>query len=444
MGGGAGTAIWRWLRHRVWPSGGLIVLDLWLSVLIFSSASAILYTGDWGPAVRVVGGVTVAVMAASLWTRRFRPQAAAAVGMVAVAVNGAVVTWLIVDVPDVDGWQLGDEGNGHLLLFLAVVLFTVAVHTPWRRSRWFLLSAAVITTIPAVAGVPLDREPSWELHVSTVVVLGLVHAVALAVRRRRCHIARIEDRAQQLADQLDAETRAAVAEERLRISRELHDIVAHHVSVMTVQVAAAEATLDSRPDEARGALAAARAGGREALDGMRSLVGALREVPGPDRPTGLSGVPDLVRALDEIGLRVRVDEVGARRELPALIDLAAYRVVQEALTNVLRHARTATADLSLQWGADALTLHVRDRGLGGRGDPPDGAGHGLTGMRERVAAAGGTLRAGPRAVAGFEVEAVLPYRVPEPDDPRYRRATPVGTPPGAAGSSRKRTADVPT
>lgn len=442
---GAGTAIWRWLRHRAWPSGGLIVLDLWLSLLIFSSASAVLYTGDWGWAVRVAGGITLAVMAVTLWIRRARPEVAAAAGTVAVAVNGAIVTWMLGNTPDVEGWQLSDEGNAHLLLFLAVVLFTVTVHRPWRRSRWFLTAAVAITIIPAVAGVPLDREPSTEPHISALVVLGLVHAIALAVRRRRCQIARIEDRAQQLADQLDAESRAAVAEERLRISRELHDIVAHHVSVMTVQMAVAEATLDSRPDEARSALAAARAGGREALDGMRSLVGALRDVPGPDRPTGLSGVPELVRALDEIGLRVRVDESGARRDLPALIDLAAYRVAQEALTNVLRHARTATADLSIHWGADTLTLLVRDRGIGGRGHPPDGAGHGLTGMRERVAAAGGTLRTGPRTVAGFEVEAVLPYRVPEVDEPRYRRADPAaGARPDAAGSSRAWTVDVST
>ena len=201
----------------------------------------------------------------------------------------------------------------------------------------------------------------------------------------------------------------AVAEERQRIARELHDVVAHSVSVMTVQAGAVRRLLRPEQERERQALEAVEATGREALTEMRRLVGLLRErgtmpefAPQPSMRT----VDVLVGTVREAGLSVELDVEGEPQELPPGIDLSAYRVIQEALTNALKYAGPAQAWVTIRWRDDALELEIANDG---RSEPGgDGEGHGLAGLRERVALVGGSVTSGPRPGGGFVVTANLP------------------------------------
>jgi signal transduction histidine kinase len=210
------------------------------------------------------------------------------------------------------------------------------------------------------------------------------------------------------ARELELERREAVAAERSRIARELHDVIAHSVSVMTVQAGAAEEMLRVDPARALEPVRAVQATGRQALVEMKRLVGVLRE--GDDElglapQPGLADVERLVAQVREAGLGVELRIEGSPRPLPLGVDLSAYRVVQEALTNALKHARGAAAVVTIRYGEHDLTVEVTDDGT-----PVETAagGHGLVGMRERVGIFGGTFDAGPRETGGFAVRALLP------------------------------------
>jgi signal transduction histidine kinase len=199
---------------------------------------------------------------------------------------------------------------------------------------------------------------------------------------------------------------AAVAIERGRIARELHDVVAHNVSMMVVQAGAAERVLAGEQPHVRDALAAISDTGRQTVDEMRTLLGVLRaSAPLAPQP-GLADLEELVDGVREAGLPVTLRIEGSPRPLPQAADLSAYRIVQEALTNALKHAGPARADVVVRFEAGAVTLEVRDTGMGaGQGG---GTGHGLVGMRERVAMFGGELDASPAPEGGFAVRARLP------------------------------------
>jgi signal transduction histidine kinase len=201
----------------------------------------------------------------------------------------------------------------------------------------------------------------------------------------------------------------AVAQERRRIARELHDVVAHSVSVMTVQAGAVRRLLRPDQERERQALEVVEATGREALTEMRRLVGLLREqgsMPEFSPQPSMRAVDVLVGTVREAGLPVELEIDGAPRELPPGVDLSAYRVIQEALTNALRYAGPAQAWVTVRWSDDTLELEIANDG---RSEPGvGGGGHGLAGLRERVALVGGTVDSGPRAGGGFVVRAQLP------------------------------------
>jgi signal transduction histidine kinase len=206
-----------------------------------------------------------------------------------------------------------------------------------------------------------------------------------------------------------AERRQAVLEERARIARDLHDVLSHTVSVMVVQAAAADDVWESNPAQARAALKRTEEAGREALAELRGFLRTVREEAEDDaapQPT-LDDVPRLAGTMGDSGLRVTLRREGAG-EVPLGVQAGAYRIVQEALTNTLRHARASAAEVLLRIDESELCVRVRDDGTGG-GSVRKG-GHGLLGMRERAGLLGGTLAAGPRAGGGFEVEARLPLR----------------------------------
>ena len=286
-----------------------------------------------------------------------------------------------------------------------------------RGAVWVAATGAGLIVAQLVNGGDSDM--------SNIVLNPLVVAVAWWVGRnmllRRAYTAELESRARRLERARDVYARAALTEERARIARELHDVVAHHVSVMTVQASAAKRVLDRDPDRAREALTAVESTGRSALAEMRRIVGVLRAHDDGDDPghpaergpqPGIADIAELVRQTREAGLNVVLRTEGAPRALAAGADLAAYRVVQEALTNTLKHAGTSVrARVTVRFTAQEVTVRVDDDGPDGA--PPEEAaselpGHGLVGMRERVALYGGDLRAGPRTGGGYGVSARFP------------------------------------
>jgi signal transduction histidine kinase len=224
--------------------------------------------------------------------------------------------------------------------------------------------------------------------------------------------------AQARAELLRAQAAAqATMAERLRIARELHDLVAHSTGIIAIQAGSGRRVFDARPDEARDALAAIEAISRETLSGLRRMVTGLRRAdpePGAGQAPlgaapGLADIDRLAATARDAGVRVEVDWHGSREPLPADIDLSAFRIIQEAVTNVIRHARTGQCQVSIGQQDGKLSIEVTD---GGRGGSMAGIGYGITGMRERAALLGGDFSAGPRPGGGFRVAARLPVPVP--------------------------------
>jgi signal transduction histidine kinase len=314
------------------------------------------------------------------------------------------VTFAAVVVYEARGYQ---SANGPLGALIA--LYTVAAHCDRRRSRIALAGAAGGLLIVMITA-------RWDVNIgnitSNVVVFGTAWLIGENVRGRRAFVAGLQERAELAEATRLEEARRAVAEERTRIARELHDVVAHSMSVMIVQAGAARQVLGRDPAMATEALQSIEATGREAMTEMRRLLGVLREEgDAPDllpQPT----VKDLHALLEpcvEAGLAVTVEVEGEARDLPPGVDLSAYRIVQEALTNARKHAGPASATVRLRYAADALDVEVTDDGRGASGgSATESGGHGLIGMRERVELFGGDLEAGPRIGGGFAVRAHLP------------------------------------
>ncbi|MFG3201894.1 sensor histidine kinase [Streptomyces sp. NPDC048192] len=294
-----------------------------------------------------------------------------------------------------------------------VALYTVAATTD-RTTTWRvgLLTMTVLTAAAMLAG-PLPWYAQENLGV--LAWTGIGATLGDAVRSRRAVVRAIRERAERAERTREEEARRRVAEERLRIARDLHDVVAHHIALVNVQAGVAAHVMDKRPDQAKEALAHVREAGRAALEELRATVGLLRQSGDPEAPTepapGLSRLQELADTFRNAGLPVEVARADQGAELPAAVDLAAYRIVQEALTNVQKHAGTgARAEVSVVRVGTDIEVTVLDDGAGAAGVPGGGGGHGLIGMRERVTALGGTLTTGPRYGGGFRVHAILPLK----------------------------------
>lgn len=243
--------------------------------------------------------------------------------------------------------------------------------------------------------------------------LGLVFVAWYAGRRvegRREYLALLEERAEYLERERAAESKRAVADERTRIARELHDVVAHRVSMITVQAGAAQTVAGSDPDKAVRAMEAVEQEGREALEELRQILGVLR-ADGDQKDLvpmhGLADIEDLVTDMRGAGMKISLFNEGDLADVPAQVDLASYRIVQEALTNVVKHGGPdPKAEVRVRVGDGHITIEVIDSGTGGSTLP--GSGHGLAGMRERATLLGGSFEAGPRSGGGFRLKARLP------------------------------------
>jgi signal transduction histidine kinase len=304
-----------------------------------------------------------------------------------------------------------------------VIIYTVAA----TGARW--ASRTALTTGLCAAPLAQLRWADSELGMGPTIAVTVFQAVPFAlawvlgdsIRTRRAYFAQLEERATRLEKEREAQAKVAVAAERARIARELHDVVAHNVSVMVVQADGAAYVLDAAPDQAKKALETISSTGRQALAEMRRLLGVLRTgehkeageyVPQPD----VEQIEDLVEQCRTSGLPVDFKVEGTPRQLPSGVELTAYRIVQEALTNTRKHGgENAGASVRLVYFDDGLGLLVEDDGKGAPHELYeeggfDGQGHGLIGMRERIGMVGGTLDAGPRPGGGFRVSALLPLK----------------------------------
>jgi signal transduction histidine kinase len=260
-----------------------------------------------------------------------------------------------------------------------------------------------------------SRGPDWSAAVLAPALAVIGWLAAENVRARRAYVQGVAERA---TEREREQARRASAEERVRIARDLHDVVAHAMSIIAVRSGVARMVLDVRPEEAREALGIIEGTSRQAMAEMRLLVGVLRDADGEDPQAdrgpapGLASLPGLVTQISQAGVPVGVRVEGEPRPLSPGVDLSAYRIVQEALTNVVRHAAPATAELTLRYSPGEVVIEVTDNGQtdlkpAPRARAADGAGHGIAGMRERVAVYGGKLLAGPTA-SGFRVLARIP------------------------------------
>jgi signal transduction histidine kinase len=285
-----------------------------------------------------------------------------------------------------------------------VVLYTMAARgLPWQR-RLMLVGWTIGVTVTMHH--KEDARPfEYAFH---LLCIACAYALGSVARVQRAYTAELEDRARRLERERAADTARAIAQERSRIARDMHDVLAHAVSLMVVQAEAGPVVLRTDPERAEASFDAIAAAGRDAMGQLRRILGVLKEEPkgGTSPQPGVAALPGLVRRVAEsTGLRVDLRTNGEPCAVPPDVEVAAYRVVQEALTNTVKHAYASSARVELDWAEDHLTLTVTDDG---RGPAAPGRGHGLIGIRERASACGGSAETGRGPDGGFRVAVRLP------------------------------------
>jgi signal transduction histidine kinase len=381
------------LRRLRWPRGGPPVFDVLLALGLAALSLQLVATalGPTGAPAYVLALLHTLPLA----VRRRFPY-----GVLAISVASGLAVAML--------------GLSPVLLGPAILVpvYTVAAYRD--RPGSLVALAAVETGVAVVQLTPGGTGVATWL--GNTLVLAAAWLLGHFVHDRRVYAAELEQRTAQLEEARQELARRAVAEERLRIARELHDVVAHSMSVIAVQSGVGAHVAASQPEEARKALVAIQATSRSALNELRRLLGVLREEGEPQGSLapapGLAGLDALLVQMGEAGLAVRLRVEGARAQVPAGVDLSAYRIVQEALTNVLKHAAAARAQVVIGYGDKEISIEVTDDGR--RAAPkaavdPLGTGRGLTGVRERVAMLGGDFEVGRQPDGGFRVAARLPF-----------------------------------
>lgn len=357
----------------------------------------------------------VALLAcAALLARRARPRLTVIITTACTAVLGAMGPAL--------GYEFGSALTGPVMAALA----SLAWHTDSRTAARYTATCA-LTLLAASALWPPGGPGLQPEQVGLAAFTLVAPAVADSLRSRRDYVTAVEARAEMALRTREEEARRRVGAERMRIAHELHDVVAHHITLAHAQAATADHLLADRPDAAQQIMHNLTATLDSALGELRATVGLLRAQDEPSGPAnepapGLARLPDLIASFDRIGLTVTLTQDGAAQPLSPGVDLTAYRITQEALTNVSKHALTTTAAVHLHYADGLLVLRVTDDG------PPvpvrGAAGYGLIGMRERAHAVGGQLRARPRDHTGFEVRAELPTLAPSGRPSAHDKDTP--------------------
>ncbi|MDG4785566.1 sensor histidine kinase [Micromonospora sp. WMMD1102] len=371
---GAGPGRWIWLADGA-LAVGLLAVTVPASTVIGRNMPGATEVDGWGYALIALGTL-------SLTVRRHRP-----IGTLALCTL-AVSTYLVVGYP-----------YGPMLLSYLVAVYTVAAHLPVRPAAVGTAVSLVVLLAHTVLSVRASPQGLVGLLPGSAwAVVPFAVGATVRVNRQSAAQARVEQ-ARRIAD-----------DERLRIAQEVHDVVGHGLAAINMQAEIALHLLSKRPEQAETALTAISRTSREALDELRVTLSVVRRDAAVERAPvpGLDQVAALTDRLRRSGLPVTLEITGDRRPLAVAVDLAAYRVVQEALTNVLRHAGAASATVRIGYLPAEVTVEVLDTGHGGAGAAGPGAGHGLTGMRERLDALGGALEVGPRPGGGFRIFARLP------------------------------------
>jgi signal transduction histidine kinase len=326
---------------------------------------------------------TAAIGSLALWWRRGRPTE-----VFAVVAAASLIALLIA--PN------RDPSNPALIF----AVYAVSAYST-QRARLVVVVAAIALVLAGVGLLVINDFDSSRRLIPPGVTSLLAWVVGDYMRSRRAFIADLVARSRQEREQ-------AAEQERVRIARELHDVVAHNVSVIAIQAGAARVSGNS----SREALQTIETTARDTLSELNRLVGVLRHGSGPELAPqpGLAQVEALLKPVQDAGIDVTLKVTGERRELPAALDLSAFRIVQEALTNVLKHAEASRAEVTIDYAADAVTVSVADNGGGAPVPPGASTGHGLIGMRERVDLFGGELTTGSSGLGGFTVRARLPVR----------------------------------
>jgi signal transduction histidine kinase len=358
------------------------------AVLVASVTEVLTLKNITGP--RWANALLVAAWSLPLLWRRTHPVAAASALVVMVV---PATLWVI-------------DATEYVAAFFSLLILAYGGGRYADRRSAAAVLALLLGAVVAVALAGENPDASDVYFPGAIVTLCWVGGRTVRVRLR--HAAELHEAAALAAEQHELEARQAVADERRRIAREMHDVVAHSISIMVVQAGGARRILATDPERAEHAGARIRHAGSDALAEMDILLGVLETVPQREAQPGLDGLDDLVARTREAGLPVTLEIEGVRRPLPAGAEAAVYRVVQEALTNAIKHAGGATTRVLLAWGADVLEIRVVDDGDGGPSPRLTGAGHGLIGMQERIRVHGGDVEAGPRVGGGFQVVARLP------------------------------------
>jgi signal transduction histidine kinase len=372
--------------RRPWVLDGLLAIGVFVALVLVESQ---IEPGAGDRSLDAFGYVVIGAAAAVIGVRRRWP-------VVGLAVVTAVL-WV---------YTAREYPGGPVYLTFFVMVYAVAVATERRRSLVVVGVALAALLLSHLVVFGADVE-GW-----SYLSVGWTAAAWFwgdGVRTRRAYLAGLEERARYLEETREEEARRRVADERLRIARDLHDVIAHSIASINVQAGSAIHVMDRRPEQARESLLAIKKASGEALAELRSTVGVLREddSTAPRAPTpSLACLDPLLETAAHAGLPVHVGVRGEPRPLPSAVDVAGYRIVQESLTNVVRHAHAREAKVTLEYGHEFVELEVVDDGRNGAASRETG--HGIAGMRERAETVGGRVEAGPRFSGGFRVWARLP------------------------------------
>jgi signal transduction histidine kinase len=389
LGGYVSVVRFAGIRERLPNALGVPPADLAVAVALAVLGELDAWFGLW-LGVRAVNALVVPVMALSLAWRRHRPLVTLTIVM-----GGVVLLSL----------AFGGSETSTLVFITVVAVYSAAAYLSDRE-----LLVAMPLLIAAVAVHDL-RDPqirSFSDAIWTTILWTLTFLVGLGMRSRQAQTRALESEAEALKGERETAAVEAAAEERRRIARELHDIISHSLGVMVLQAGAAEQVLERDPEGAREALRSIRSSGLSAITEMGALLGLVRgdaESSREPQPT-LADIAALVAATRKAGLAVDLEIEGDRRTLPAALELSAYRIVQEGLTNALKHAGPVSTHVIVSYRASELAIEVTDEG-GSTGDGL-GGGRGLAGIRERVTVFGGRLQAGPRPDGGWTLRAAFP------------------------------------
>jgi signal transduction histidine kinase len=379
------------ITNRFWA--GLPRLDVALALALLALKLGFVFTGTlMSGGASFLNVVTAVALTLPLAWRRRAPLAAASVIAAAIVVDDLASGW-----------------NGSVISFDCAIIaaYSAGAHA---RQRHAVVALAVLVAANLIDAMGAPGNRAGDLALGVVVFSLVPWLVGQALRRERQRTATMHELATQLEAEREARARDAIAAERGRIARELHDSVAHAISVIAVQADAASKLLRRDPARAEEPLATVQATARNALAEMRQLVGLLREGDSGEAPLhpqpGIADLNGLVEDVRHSGLPVELEISGVMRPLSPLLDLAAYRIVQEALTNVRKHAGPAEAKVRIRYEPEMLDIEVLDNGIGR--EPRQNGGHGLVGIQERVSLLGGEVETNPRSEGGFSLHARLP------------------------------------